>query len=281
MIRVRVWCRNALALALPLLAALAVAAAEEPAPQLAWEAGPIEAKIGGSLAQIDVPEGYVFLGKEDTQKLLQLLENPVSGQEQAIVAPAGEDNWFMVFEWDPVGWVDDAEKAELDAAALLESVQQGTAAGNEERAKHGWAPLEIIGWQEEPHYDDRTKNLTWAILAQSEGHKIVNRNIKILGRRGVMTVTLVADPEQLAAVTPLTDQLLANYEFQKGNTYAEFVPGSDQIAKFGLGALVVGGGAAALAQTGLLARFWKAIAVGVAGLVASLKKLLGRKDSVA
>jgi uncharacterized membrane-anchored protein len=280
MISVRSWCRNALGFAIPLLAAFA-GAADEAAPELNWQAGPTHAAIGGNLAEIDVPDGYVFLGKDDTQKLMQLMENPVSGREQAVVAPAGDGNWFLVFEWDPIGWVDDAEKDDLDAASLLTAIQEGTRAGNEERAKHGWAPMEIVGWQEAPHYDDTTKNLTWAILGQSEGSQVVNRNIKLLGRHGVMTATLVAQPAELAAATPLADQLIAKYRFQAGSTYAEFVPGTDEVAKYGLGALVVGGGAAALAKSGLLARFWKLIAVGAAGLVASLRRLFGKKEPVA
>jgi uncharacterized membrane-anchored protein len=280
MISVRFWCRNALGLVVPFVAALA-GAAEESAPELHWQQGPTVAAIGGKLAEIDVPEGYVFLGKQDTQTLMQMMENPVSGSEQAIVAPAGEESWFLVFEWDPIGWVDDKEKDDLDAAGLLESIQEGTRAGNEERKKRGWATMEIVGWQEPPHYDDKSKNLTWAILGKSEGHEIVNRNIKLLGRHGVMTATLVADPAELAAVTPLADQLIAKYRFQAGSTYAEFVPGTDEVAKYGLGALVVGGAGAALAKSGLLARFWKLLVVGAAGLVAGAKRLLGRKESAA
>jgi uncharacterized membrane-anchored protein len=280
MISVRFWCRNALGFVVPFLAAFA-GAAEEAAPEFNWQRGPTHAEIGGKIAEIDVPDGYVFLGKEDTQKLMQMMENPVSGQELALVAPAGEESWFLVFEWDPIGWVDDKEKDELDADGLLASIQEGTRAGNEERKKRGWATMEIVGWQEPPHYDDRTKNLTWAILGQTEGHQIVNRNVKLLGRRGVMTATLVADPGQLASVTPLADQLIAKYQFQAGSTYAEFIPGTDDVAKYGLGALVVGGAGAALAKSGLLARFWKLLVVGGAGLVAGIRRFFGRKETAA
>jgi uncharacterized membrane-anchored protein len=39
----------------------------------------------------------------------------------------------------------------------------------------------------------------------------------------------------------------------------------------------VGGAGAALMQTGLLARFWKLIVVGLAGIGGSLAKLFGRE----
>ncbi len=258
-----------------------VAVADENAPVLNWQRGPITAPIGGGLAEIDLSEDYVFLGKEDTRKLMELLENPVSGQELAVVKPADGGDWFLIFEWDPVGWVDDAEKDDLEPDTLLEQIKEGTKAANEARRERGWAVIEIVGWQEAPHYDDRTKNLTWAILGESEGGSVVNRNVKLLGRRGVMTATLVASPSEVAALVPVADQLIDGYRFQAGSTYAEFLPGTDTVATVGLGALVVGGAGAALAKSGFLARFWKLIAVGAVSVVAALRRWFGRREPVA
>jgi len=134
--------------------------------------------------------------------------------------------------------------------------------------------MPILGWHEEPHYDARTNNLSWAILGESEGRRSVNRTVKLLGRRGVMTATLVADPEEMAAAVPVTDALLDGYRFQPGHTYAEYVPGTDKLAEIGLAALVVGGAGAALVKSGLLAKLWKPIVVALAALGAGIKRLL-------
>ena len=64
-----------------------------------------------------------------------------------------------------LGYVSDDEKDELDAEAILDSIRQGTEAGNEEREKRGWPTMNIVGWHEEPHYDENTNNLSWAIIA--------------------------------------------------------------------------------------------------------------------
>jgi len=256
------------------------AGSQEPAPpSLAWQGGPLDAPIGDDLAQIALPEGYVFLGQQDTAKLLQLMQNPVSGDELATVAPASEqEHWLLFFEWDPVGWVDDSEKDELDADALLASIQEGTRAANEERKSRGWPTIEIVGWHERPHYDEHTKNLTWAIEGNSEGHRLLNRMVKLLGRHGVMTVTIVSSPEEIAAASAATDQLLAGYQFRPGSTYAEYVPGKDKLASYGLTALVAGGLGAAALKSGLLGKFWKALVVVALGAVAGIKRLFtGRK----
>lgn len=268
---------NVRALALSFVALVFAASATTTAqetPALNWQAGPFSAPIGDSLAKIEVPAGYVYLDKEDTQALMELMGNPLTNQEMATVAPASDDEtWFLVFEWDPMGWVDDSEKDDIDADAILSSIREGTENANKERLERGWSTMTILGWQEKPHYDEATNNLTWAIDASSDGDKIINRLVKLLGRHGVMTVTLVSGAEELDAAMQESDVLLAGYAFVPGSTYAEFIPGSDDVAKVGLTALVVGGAGAALLQSGLLARFWKLLVVGAAGLVAALKRL--------
>jgi uncharacterized membrane-anchored protein len=188
--------------------------------------------------------------------------------------------WFLVFEFEDSGYVSDGEKGDLDAAALLESIQTGNKWGNEERRKRGWAEYNVVGWQEEPHYDERTNNLSWAIIGESEGHRTVNRSVKLLGRRGVMTVTLVASPDELPAAMPAVDTLLAGYRFRPGNAYAEYVSGTDKLAEYGLTALVVGGAGAALIKSGLLAKFWKPLVVALAAMGAGIKRFfMGGRSS--
>lgn len=256
--------------------AAAVAAPEAAPPRFDWQPGPVRAPIGKDLAEVEIPEGYMVLDAANTQRLLEYMENPVSGSELATIAPAREDgDWFMLFEWSDIGYVKDEEGKDLDADAILESIREGTAAANEERKKRGWSPLEVVGWQEEPHYDSDTHNLTWAIIGQSNGERSINRTVKLLGRRGVMTAVLVAPPQGLEAAARESDALLAAYHFLPGSTYAEYVPGKDKLAKIGLAALIVGGAGAALVKSGLLVRFWKVIVGAIVALGAGIKRVFG------
>jgi uncharacterized membrane-anchored protein len=175
--------------------------------------------------------------------------------------------------------VRDDEKDALDAEAMLSSIREGTAAANEERKAHGWSTMEIVGWKEEPHYDTATNNLTWAIVGQSEDQQTINKLVKLLGRRGVMTATLVADPAQFTAASATTNQLLGAYQFRAGNQYTDFIEGSDSIAEIGLKGLVLGGVGAALIKSGMLGKFWKVIVGVVVAVGAGVSKLLGRGKS--
>lgn len=252
--------------------------AKQDPPQLTWQPSPLLAEVGDELAEIDLPDGFLFLDQAGTAKLMELTGNPVNGSELATVAPAEGGDWFLVFEWSEIGWVDDAERDSLDADALFASMKEGTEAANEERRERGWSTIELVGWKEAPHYDERTKNLTWAIEAKSEGHPVLNRLVKLLGRRGVMSVTLVGSPEEVETAMPQVDRLLDGYRFREGHTYAEYLPGTDTAAQVGLAALVVGGGAAALAKSGLLAKLWKPIAIGAVALLAGIRRFFGRKQ---
>ena len=212
-----------------------------------WQKGPSVGDLG-TTAQVKVPEGYLFVGAKDTKTIMEANHNPITGREMGFVAPAGED-WFAVFEFDDVGYVKDDEKDSLDATALLDSIKSGTEAGNKERVKRGWPTMTILGWETPPRYNDITHNLEWAIRAQSAGAPVVNHNTRVLGRGGVMEVTLVTDPTTLAETLPKFKAMLEGFQFKQGQKYAEFRAG-DKTAAYGLTGLIVGGGTAALVKTG-------------------------------
>jgi uncharacterized membrane-anchored protein len=266
---------GALLLPLALIFPLSTSQAQEGEP--VWSVGPGTFSIGDDLAEIELAEGLRFFDAENSQKVMEYFENPVSGNELAMIMPESEtDFWYVLFEYDPIGYVKDDGADEIDADALMDSLQTGAVESNKERERRGWDPYNIVGWQEPPHYDPTTNNLTWAIIGESLGHRNVNRSVKLLGRRGVMSAVLVGDAEMVTAVSARVDEILSGYRFERGNTYAEFVPGKDTLAEIGLTALIAGGAGAVLAKTGLLAKFWKWIVVGVAALVAGAKKVFGK-----
>ena len=244
--------------------------------EIKWQKGPSVGDLEDK-AQVKVPDGYVFADAGDTRSIMEANQNPTTGREIGFVAPDGE-NWFAVFEFADVGYVKDDEKDTLDANALLDSIKEGTAAGNQERMKRGWPTMTIIGWETPPRYDDTTHNLEWAVRAQSDGEPVVNHNTRLLGRGGVMEVTLVVNPELLAETLPKFKAMLAGFEYKKGHKYAEFRAG-DRTAAYGLTGLIVGGGTAALVKTGAFKWIWKGlVAVGIAA-GALVKKLFSRRSA--
>jgi len=197
-----------------------------------------------------------------------------------MIAPSNLD-WFAVFSFDPVGYVKDDEK--IDADALLKSLKEGDAPGNEERKRLGMGAIHTDGWHVPPHYDSNTRRLEWGMrLRDDKGGLHVNYSSRLLGRSGVMSAVLVSSPQTLNDDIKAFNSALAGYRFNAGEQYAEFKSG-DKVAEYGLAALVVGGAAAAAAKAGLfksLGKFlWIIIGGGLMGGWALLKKLFGRKES--
>jgi uncharacterized membrane-anchored protein len=263
-------------------ASIANAQARDQGSGIDWQVGPGTGQIG-TVAQIRLPEGYRFAGKAGVRRFLELTQNPVSGSELAVLVPAADSggHWFVIFDFDSVGYIKDDEKDKLDASEILGSIKKGNDHANEERKQRGWAPLEIVGWHTPPRYEQVSNNLTWAIRANSEGDDVVNYSTRLLGRRGVMNVDLVLDPDEVITAVPELGQLLGGFEFTTGNRYAEFTKG-DKIAAYGLTALVAGGAGAVLAKSGLLGKLWKVIVFGAVAVLASLRKvfasLFGKKE---
>jgi uncharacterized membrane-anchored protein len=267
-------------LALP-FSALAQEQAAAPKVKIDWQDGPTVGKLG-DLAEIKVPEGYRFAGADGTRKFLELTQNPPSGAELGVLIPEREHGneqagefWFVIFEFHSIGYVKDDDRDKLDAAALLKELQTNTEEGNKERAKRGWPAYNIDGWYKPPFYDVSTKNLTWATrghaMENGKEDKSVNYSIRILGRRGTMDVDLVLGPDVVSNVLPRFAEVLKDFSFKSGHSYAEFRPG-DKVAEYGLAALVAGGATAMAFKTGLLAKFWKLIVALFVALSTMIKR---------
>lgn len=267
---------------------------------IAWQKPGTSTTIAG-VSTLPIPTGCVYAGPTGTKQFMEMSQNPVSGREAGVLycghdSFAGtlgdgtfnkQDFWFVIFEWDASGYVRDTERGSLDADAILKSIRSGTEEANMERRSRGWPTMEIDGWVTKPFYDSRTNNLTWAMRAKSsDGAVTANHSVRLLGRLGVMHAELVSDASTLEANVAQFDQAIASVSFVSGQRYAEFRSG-DKVAEYGLTALVAGGAGAAAMKLGLFGKLWKfvaglfvavwkLIAIAVAGLLASIKKLFGR-----
>lgn len=246
--------------------------------KLAWQVGPIEARIGNK-ATIKVPDGYVFLDEKNTSRFLELAGNPPRSGHY-LFGPRSLD-WWSVFTFEDSGYVKDDEK--IDADALLKSLKESDEPSNEERKKLGMPALFTVGWEVPPHYDTGTKRLEWGMRLRTGDEFVVNYTSRLLGRTGVMSAILVSDPKTLASDRQQFAAALNDFTYVAGERYSEFKPG-DKVAEYGLAALILGGAAAVATKKGFwaamvafLGAFWKLIAgVAVAGL-AGLKSLFKKK----
>lgn len=250
-------------------------AKNDPFAKLHW-IGPGPAQLG-DVAKFDVPEGGAFLDKQNTDEFMKITGNSVNSNDVGAVFRKAWGNGFVIFSFDDIGYVSDEEKDKIDADAILKSISEGTEASNEEKKKADprAAGIHVVGWRTKPSYNPATNHLEWAIDAKNDdGTLVVNHQIRMLGRNGVMKVTLVGSPQEMEKMIPDFQPLLAGYSFNTGQKYAEYRQG-DKVAAVGLTALVAGGAAAVALKSGLLQKFGKAIALAVFALFAGLRKFMG------
>lgn len=234
----------------------------------------------GTRAEMDVPQGYTFFPAKGAQQLLKMWGNLVAGNEDGLIMH-DENGWSVCFEFSDVGYVKDDDKDQLNADKMLKQMHDSEPALNEARKEAGLPAQHTVGFAMPPTYNEQTHNLEWAIKFTVEGQpgEYLNYHTKLLGRKGVMTATLMCDPAELKAVLPDYQKTLTGFRFNGGETYAEYRSG-DKVATYGLVGLVAGGTALAAGKAGLfsklgvlIAKGGKAVILGIVALLAGIAKL--------
>jgi uncharacterized membrane-anchored protein len=261
--------------------------------QIVWTQAGATGRLG-SVATLKVPESCRFTDGDGSRIFAEGVQNLPNPQAIGLLVcrlstDTSDDPayWFAEYSYSADGYIKDAASEKLDADAILQVVREGTAKGNEERRARGWSTMEVLGWEKTPFYDPRTNNATWAIigLSSDDNSQSVNHRVRLLGRRGVLAINMIAGPTEYAAAVADLDRVVATTEYVPGEKYSEFQEG-DKVAEYGLTALIAGGAGAAAAKLGLFGKLWKflvalavgawklvfAAAIGILGWIASLFK---------
>ena len=260
---------------------------------LGYQSGTITLK--GGLATLTLPSDFRFLPPEGTTRLLeQGWGNPPGSSEGTLgmliptaFSPLSDEGWGVVITYDEDGYVDDKGAAEINYVKLLKEMQEATEATNEARQKEGYGPIHLIGWAEPPSYNAATHKMYWAkeLAFSDTGAHTLNYNVRVLGRRGVLVLNAVGGMAQLPIIKPAMQEVISFVEFQEGHRYADYLPGKDKAATYGIAGLVAGAiatkaGFFKLLLAGLLAAKKLLIVAGVV-VVGFVKKLMGRSNTTA
>ncbi len=245
--------------------------------------------LRGGLASVNLPPSFRYLDPEQSEQLLvQGWGNPPGNETLGMLFPTGSsplspEGWGVVISYEEEGHVKDDDALGIDYDALLKEMQADTRASNKQRLKAGYQGVELVGWAAKPRYDGATHKLHWAkeLRFGDEPGNTLNYNIRILGRRGVLVLNAVAAMDQMAEVERSMATVLGFVDFNAGHRYADFNASTDQVAKYGIAALVAGGIAA---KTGLLKVILgaliaakKLVVVALLGLGALLAKVFRKK----
>lgn len=247
---------------------------------LKFETGKI--LLPGAIAELNVPAGFKFLNKTQSNFILtDVWGNPPQTDVLGMLFPsnarlANDSTYAFVISFEEMGYVKDKDANKLDYDDLLKDIQKEEPASNAKRAAAGYEPIHMVGWASKPYYDNVKKVLHWAKemkFGTSEDNTL-NYDIRVLGRKGVLSLNAVGAIYVLDDVKKDIDKVLGMASFTAGNRYQDFDSKSDNVAAWTVGGLVAG---KVLAKVG----GFKALKFIILGLVAAIgagwKWITGRR----
>lgn len=246
-----------------------------------------EIEIKKAKATLNVSSAYYFLDAVDARSVLEEgWGNPPDETVLGMIFPAGaspldSSAWGATINYSDDGYVTDKDANEIDYSEMMEDLQKSQIDVNEWRTENEYEPVEIIGWAESPAYNPETHKLFWAkeLKFGAAEQNTLNYDIRVLGRNGALVIGFVASINQLAEIRQATPAVLEMAQFDLGSTYAEYQPGIDKKAAYGIAGLI--GGAAIAKKTGLIAallifgkKFIVIIIASLAAMVGAAKRFL-------
>jgi uncharacterized membrane-anchored protein len=256
--------------------------------QLDFQRGKIV--LPGGMATLNVPENFRYLSPEQTDRILvEAWGNPPGTKTLGMlfpseVSPFSEEGWGVVITFQEDGYVKDDEAGQINYNELLQQMKEATAEENKERQKQGYEAINLVGWAASPHYDRATHKLYWAKELNFAGApaNTLNYDIRLLGRRGVLSFNAVAAMNQLGAIENDMKEVMGFAEFNAGHRYTDFNSGVDKVAAYGIGALIAGKVAAKVGlfklALGFILAGKKFILLALIPVAALVKKLFSGKS---
>jgi len=244
----------------------------------------------GLVASLEIPKGFKYLdGAQAASVLHDVWKNPYAPSLGMLFpvdkGPYDPSCWAVDITYEETGHVKDDDARDTKYDELLKQMQERVRESNPERIKEGGRAMELTGWAEPPSYDSKAHKLYWAknLRDLADSVDVLNYNIRVLGRKGVLVLNAIGGLEQLAEIKTQTPTILAATNFTSGNTYEEFNSSVDKVAAYGIAGLIAGG---ILAKTGLFAKlgilllkFLKPLLVVIAGAGAWIMRFFkGRRE---
>lgn len=219
------------------------------------------------IASLDIPAKYKFVPADKAVWILtELWGNPKRDDILGMIVPADykvsqTDAWAFVVTYDEDGYVKDEDADKIDYEEMLTEMQASEAEVNKSRKEQGYEEVHILDWASKPFYDKDRKTLHWAkkmrFGPQLEGEDLtLNYDVRILGRKGVLSLNAVGSMSQLGDINEHVPEVLSMAKFTDGNKYSDFDPSMDKVAAYTIGGLIAG---KLIAKTGLIVLLLKNI----------------------
>jgi uncharacterized membrane-anchored protein len=208
---------------------------------LDWKQEPGTYSISDDKAKITTTENdFLVTGKDAVEYMFITQGHRSYSPDAAILRVQGpEVDSQVIYTVNKIGYLTKDDWADnIDKDEMLNEIKESTAEANKQRGE-GYLELYVDGWAQDPHLDTANNTVYWAISGHDEANnQFVNAKALKLGREGYTEILWIGTPEQFTSSETALEPVLANYSYNEGFKYANFIPGTDTVAAAGVGALV-------------------------------------------
>ena len=208
---------------------------------LNWQQEPKVYSISDNKAEITTTENdFLVVGKDAAEYMFIMQGHRNYSPDAAILRVQGpEADSQVIYTINKVGYLTKDDWTEnIDKDEMLKEIQDGTAEANKQRGED-YPDLYVDGWAQDPHLDNIKNTVYWAISGHdAQNNRFINAKALKLGREGYTEILWIGSPEQFTSSETVLEPVLANYSYNEGFKYADYIPGTDTVAAAGVGALV-------------------------------------------
>jgi len=201
--------------------------------------------------KLTVPEGFKFINAEQSRFILENLWGNMQDQDVFGMIVKNDfkvtrlvNDYSFVISFSDIGYVQDQEDTDLDHADLLETLKTNMELSNENRVKQGVNTMTVESWALVPYYDSYKKALYWAnkIAVNGTNEEILNYNLRLLGKTGVIKINAVATMDQFPEIKRILPLIITQTRFDEGQKYSDYVKGRDLNSEWTINELIAGKG---------------------------------------
>jgi len=208
---------------------------------LDWKKKPDNYSIAENKAIITTTENdFLVIGKDAVEYMFIMQGSRDFSPDAAVLRVNGpEADSQVIYRIMKIGYLTKDDWGDnIDQDKMLKEIQEGTIAANKNRSE-GYLDLFVDRWAQEPHLDRTNNTVYWAISGHDdENNQFVNAKALKLGREGYTEIVWIGNPQQFSSSEVALGGVLANYNYNEGFKYADYIPGTDTVAAAGVGALV-------------------------------------------
>ncbi len=241
--------------------------------------GPGQFSLGPNIASITIDNGYSFIDSSKCDVFKDSIGDIPTQREIGIVVPFEEnnENWFIEFSTDPVGYVVEGTDSIADDGKLLAEIKAENEEAEKLRQSNNLASIKIIDWDEKVKYDKIKKALTWSLVIESNGKKMVSFNARFLSYDGYTSATLVTDYAGKDKLKPVFNKIVGSFKYDELYNYDNIEPLKNKISSYDLAGVITGkesGQSPFLRKFILIAKVYGLVILGIIAVVDITRRII-------